>query len=84
MSKDDYAGAQPLFERALKGFERVLGPEHPSTLMSMNNLAGLLMRKGDYVGAQPLFERALEVHEQILGPASRYAGERVQPGHIAC
>jgi hypothetical protein len=40
--------------------ERVLGPEHPHTLRSVNNLAALLERKGDYAGAQPLYERALE------------------------
>ena len=37
----------------------MLGPEHPSTLGSVNNLAYLLARKGDYAGAQPLHERAL-------------------------
>lgn len=36
------------------------GAEHPDTLTSVNNLAGLLKRKGDYAGAQPLYERALE------------------------
>jgi len=59
-SKGDYAGAQPLYERALEASERVLGAEHPSTLTSVNNLAGLLESKGDYAGAQPLYERALE------------------------
>jgi tetratricopeptide (TPR) repeat protein len=58
--KGDYAGAQPLYERALEARERVLGPEHPSTLGSVNNLAFLLERKGDYAGAQPLYERALK------------------------
>ena len=57
-----------MYERALEARERVLGPEHPSTLGSVNNLATLLYRKGDYAGAQPLVERALEARERVLGP----------------
>jgi hypothetical protein len=37
---------------------RVLGPEHPDTLGSVNHLAGLLESQGDYAGA--LYRRALE------------------------
>jgi len=46
----------------------VLGPEHPDTLVSVNNLACLLSSRGDHVGAQPLYERALEASERVLGP----------------
>ena len=55
-----YPSAEPLLRRALEARERVLGAEHPDTLGSVNNLAGLLESKGDYAGAQPLYERALE------------------------
>ena len=34
--------AKPMYERALACRERTLGPDHPSTLMSVNNLAILL------------------------------------------
>ena len=64
----DYAGADSLFRRALEARERVLGPEHPDTLNSVNNLASLLLRKGDYAGADPLVRRALEARERVLGP----------------
>ncbi|MCA9134896.1 MAG: tetratricopeptide repeat protein, partial [Planctomycetales bacterium] len=66
--KGDYSGAEPLHRHALAASERVLGPEHPDTLISVNNLALLLSRKGDYVGAEPLFRRALEARERLLGP----------------
>ena len=46
----------------------MLGPEHPDTLLSVNNLAGLLYSKGDYAGAEPLYRRALESRERVLGP----------------
>jgi hypothetical protein len=48
--------------------EKVLGPEHPSTAMSLNNLASLLQDQGDLAGARPLYERALALYERALGP----------------
>jgi tetratricopeptide (TPR) repeat protein len=65
----NYAAARPLFERALAIYEQALGPAHPATAASLNNLAELFRAQGDYAAARPLFERALAVHEQALGPA---------------
>jgi tetratricopeptide (TPR) repeat protein len=45
----------------------VLGPEHPETLISLNNLANLLVSRGDFAGAEPLYRRALETNERVLG-----------------
>ena len=63
-----YSEARPLYERALAIREKVLGPEHPDTAMSLNNLAVLLQDQGDLAGARPLFERALAIREKVLGP----------------
>ena len=63
-----YAAALPLFERALAIREKVLGPEHPRTAQSLNNLARLLQAQGDLAGARPLLERALAICERALGP----------------
>jgi len=38
----DYAGAEPLYRRALETQERVLGQDHPYTLDSMKDLADML------------------------------------------
>lgn len=64
----DYRGAEPLCQRALETRKRVMGPAHPTTLASMNNLAGLLANNGDYLGAVSLARRALEASEHVLGP----------------
>ena len=40
----DYAGARPLFERALEIFERVLGPDHPHTRLVHESLKSLALR----------------------------------------
>jgi len=41
-AQGDLAGARPLFERTLAIREKALGPEHPNTATSLNNLAYLL------------------------------------------
>jgi tetratricopeptide (TPR) repeat protein len=46
----------------------VLGPEHPNTAQSLNNVAYLLHAQGDVAGARPLKERALAIYEKALGP----------------
>jgi tetratricopeptide (TPR) repeat protein len=63
-----YGAARPLSERALAIWEKVLGPEHPNTSTSLNNLAALLKDQGDLAGARPLLERALAAYEKVLGP----------------
>jgi len=64
----NYAQAQPLAERALAIREKVLGPEHPETATSLNNLGILLKKQGDLAGARSLYERALAATEKALGP----------------
>jgi tetratricopeptide (TPR) repeat protein len=64
-----YSEARLLFERALAICEKALGPMHPYTAMSLNNLALLLKDQGDLIGARPLYERALSIHEKAFGPA---------------
>jgi hypothetical protein len=46
----------------------VLGAEHPSTLVSVNNLAILYNTQGRTAEAEPLFQRALRGAERVLGP----------------
>jgi Flp pilus assembly protein TadD len=51
----------------LEGREKQLGPDHPETLKSVNNLGILLSDKGDNEGAEKLYRRALEGKERVLG-----------------
>jgi hypothetical protein len=46
----------------------VLGPEHPDTATSLNNLAQVLAAQGNLLGARPLYERTLAIRERALGP----------------
>ena len=64
----DYAKAEPLYKRALAIREKALGPDHPDTAQSLNNLALLYDSMGDYAKAEPLYKRALAIREKALGP----------------
>ena len=46
----------------------LLGPEHPDTLTSRNNLASAYQAAGRRTDALPLFERTLTECERLLGP----------------
>ena len=46
----------------------MLGPDHPDTALSLNNLAVLYDSQGKLTEAEPLYRRALEIRERVLGP----------------
>ena len=48
----------------------MLGPEHPDTLISVNNLAVLYRATGRYGQAEPLYQRALEAASACSGPTT--------------
>ena len=64
----EYAKAEPLYQEALQIWQKVLGPEHPDTATSLNNLAELYKRMGEYAKAEPLFQEALRIRRKVLGP----------------
>ena len=66
--RGSYASERTLLERELAFRRRVLGPEHPSTLTSMNNLADTLRAEGDFAGARKLQEETLAIQRRVLGP----------------
>ena len=63
-----WARPSPLHEATLTDIERVLGPDHPDTLASRNNLAYAYESAGDLGQAIPCARRALTDMERVLGP----------------
>ncbi len=55
-------------KRSLAISEQQLGPDHPDTALSLNNLAELYRSQGRYGEAEPLYGRSLAIWEQQLGP----------------
>ncbi len=70
-SRGDYKAARAGCERALNAYTRVLGPEHPRTLDTIQHLAVVLLALGDLSGARQFGEQALEAQTRILGPYHR-------------
>jgi tetratricopeptide (TPR) repeat protein len=62
-----FSKARALYETELEARERLLGPEHPDTLVARNNLALSLLYEGDLTNARTLQERVLEERERLLG-----------------
>jgi tetratricopeptide (TPR) repeat protein len=61
------AKAEVIHQRALAGFEKVLGPEHTSTLLAAGNLGDLYSKLGNLVKAEAMYQRAQGGFEKTLG-----------------
>ena len=73
----EYAKAEPLLQEALRICQKVLGPEHPATATSLNNLAALYQDMGEYAKAEPLYQEALR--DPSEGPWTRTSRHGDQP-----
>ncbi|KAF4486038.1 Nephrocystin-3 [Colletotrichum fructicola Nara gc5] len=60
--------AEAMYERALQGKEKAWGPDHTSTLDTVNNLGNLYSDQGRLKEAEAMYERALQGKEKAWGP----------------
>jgi eukaryotic-like serine/threonine-protein kinase len=63
-----YSQSQSLLTRALEIQRRVLGPEHPSTLGTMQSLSDIYLDQGRYAEAEKMLRDTLDTRRRILGP----------------
>jgi serine/threonine protein kinase/tetratricopeptide (TPR) repeat protein len=63
-----YGQAEPLFQNAFETRRRLLGPEHPETLTSMEYLSRNLERQGQYPKAENLVRESYDIRLRVLGP----------------
>jgi tetratricopeptide (TPR) repeat protein len=66
-SLGQYASAETSHRKASSLRKEALGPEHPETLTSMSNLAGVLNRQGKYKEAEAMHRQTLAGYEKVLG-----------------
>ncbi|KAJ1533165.1 Kinesin light chain 3 [Nowakowskiella sp. JEL0078] len=59
--------AEPYYINCLERFTKILGPDHNSTLIAINNLALLYKVQGSYNKAEPLYLDCLSRTKRILG-----------------
>ena len=69
--RGSYAAALELQQRVLDGQEQVLGPQHPDTLATRNNLAYWTGAAGDAAAARDQYAAQLPIYERVLGPEHR-------------
>jgi serine/threonine protein kinase/tetratricopeptide (TPR) repeat protein len=62
---------EPHAAAALQIRRRLLGNDHPDTLMAMNNMAYVLEERGKLDEAEPLYREALEGRRRVLGDDHR-------------
>jgi len=55
-------------EAALDIQKRVLGPDHPDTLNTMNSLSSVLIRLGKYADAEKILRETASRQKRVLGP----------------
>jgi hypothetical protein len=67
-SSGSYAAARDLQRRVLAARERVLGPEHPDTLTTRNDLAYWTGQAGEAAAARDQLAELVPVRERVSGP----------------
>ncbi|KAH6383964.1 hypothetical protein HBI60_252390 [Parastagonospora nodorum] len=65
---NDRQRAVQMYQRALQGYEKAWGPEHTSTLNTVNNLGVLYKNLGRLDEAEKMYQRALQGKEKAWGP----------------
>ncbi|KAH7124720.1 hypothetical protein EDB81DRAFT_608361, partial [Dactylonectria macrodidyma] len=60
--------AEEMYEWALEGNKKALGPHHTSTLSTVNNLGSLYKDQGKFEEAEEMYKRALYSFQTALGP----------------
>ncbi|KAJ5823330.1 hypothetical protein N7447_005670 [Penicillium robsamsonii] len=77
-----FAGEQ-MYQRALAGKEKALGPDHTSTLDTVHNLGILYRNQGKLDQAEQIYLQALAGREKALGPDHTLTLETVHNlGHL--
>ena len=66
--EQNHAEARKRYESVLDIERRVLGPEHPDTLLTMHALAKSLAKLGKAEQSHSLFEQTLEIQCRVMGP----------------
>jgi tetratricopeptide (TPR) repeat protein len=68
LKDEDRQRAVQMFQQALQGFEKARGPEHISTLDTVNNLGNLYKDLGRLNDAEKMYQRALDGYEKAISP----------------
>jgi hypothetical protein len=62
------ADAEAEYRQVLDIRQRVLGPEHPSTLETRHEIAGMMVEQGRAADAEAEYRQVLDIRQRVLGP----------------
>ncbi|MEE4304945.1 MAG: serine/threonine-protein kinase [Wenzhouxiangella sp.] len=63
--REDFDAAAEVFERSLQHKRNVYGNDHPQTLSTLGNLAGVNMARGDHAGAESAWRQSLDSLKRV-------------------
>jgi len=63
----NYDAALPLYERALRIQQELVGPNHGDVALTLNDMAVLQYRRRDFAAAEELYLRAIKTYESVFG-----------------
>jgi tetratricopeptide (TPR) repeat protein len=63
-----YEESEALLRKTLEGRQKLLGPEHDGTLMTVGEMAGVIGQQGRHGEAEQQFRDLVEMRERISGP----------------
>jgi tetratricopeptide (TPR) repeat protein len=66
--RQKFAEAKPVAEEAVKLRQSTVGPRHPDTATSLDDLGAVLLANGDAVAAEAKMREALDIRRAVLGP----------------
>ena len=67
MEQEQYEQAEEYYKVAMQGSEKICGPNSPSTMILLGNIAVVFKKKGDMKEAETMFQRCLQRKEAVLG-----------------
>jgi len=74
----NYTDALPLYEKALKIYQKVLGEEHPNTAICYNNLAGFHYGQSEFIKAYEAMKKALDIRKKVLPENHPYLKQSIE------
>jgi hypothetical protein len=67
MEQGKLAGAEQMYQQALRGKEEVVEAEHISTLNTIDNLGSLYRYQGKLAEAEQMLQRVVQGYQKALG-----------------
>ena len=66
-----YSEAEAQYRSVIESDKKIVGPEHPDTLICRNNFSEMLDDEGKYADAEAECRQIVPIEQKVLGPENR-------------